>query len=77
MNAFSMFLQSPHGRRLSQAAWGRQLGISKSYVAHLASGRRVPSLDLAFKIENLSEGVVTMQSWMISEALGEDGCLQA
>jgi len=41
----------------------KQLGISQSYLSGIKTGARRPSLDLAFAIEDVTEGHVTARSW--------------
>jgi len=40
-----------------------QLGISTAYLSQLESGKKRPSLDLAFRIERLTGGAVPAASW--------------
>ena len=48
---------------ISRAAMAKQLGLSRSSVDAIANGSRVPSLSLAFEIEDLSLGKVALASW--------------
>jgi DNA-binding transcriptional regulator YdaS (Cro superfamily) len=48
----------------SRAAWAAELGISKSYLSHLANGDRQPSLEIAAKIERLTNGAIPAASWI-------------
>jgi DNA-binding transcriptional regulator YdaS (Cro superfamily) len=54
---------SAQGNPPSRREMGRQLGVSHSYVCMLVRGRRSPSLALALRIETLTGGAVTTQSW--------------
>ena len=40
-----------------------KLGVDKSYLSHLRSGRRRPSLETAGKIERATEGAVPVAAW--------------
>jgi len=64
MNTFETFLNSKRGRKQSRAAWAVEFQITSSYVAHLVSGLRQPSLATAYQIEQATEGRVSMQSWI-------------
>lgn len=41
-----------------------RLGISKSYLSDILNGNKTPSLDLAFRIERLTNGAVPASSWI-------------
>lgn len=64
MNTFQTFLGSKAGRLHNRKQWAVRFEVTPSFVAHLASGIRRPSLETAFIIERETEGVVTMQSWL-------------
>lgn len=51
----------------TQSAFARKIGISRSYLSEIASGKKRPSLALAFKIESATEGAIPASSW-VSEA---------
>ena len=54
-----------HEHGVSYAAAARALGTSRQHLAQICKGPdRLPSLDLAFRIEQYTNGTVTMQSWM-------------
>jgi len=72
MSAFSTFMDSKAGKRLSHAGWAEEFGCSRSFITHMKQGHRRPSLETAYKIEQATEGAVTMQSWFTSV---EDGIL--
>jgi hypothetical protein len=63
MNAFGKFLDSKEGRLLSRSQWAVKIKVSPSFIAHLASGIRLPGLATAHRIEEATNGVITMQSW--------------
>lgn len=44
--------------------WAARLGVSRSYLSLLESGKKVPSLVLAVKIEKISQGKVPAASWV-------------
>ncbi|GAA6190872.1 helix-turn-helix transcriptional regulator [Phaeobacter sp. NW0010-22] len=48
----------------TRAAWAKRLGVSRSYMSDLLNGNRIPSLELAAKIERLTAGKVTAVSWV-------------
>lgn len=50
--------------------WAERLGITKSYLSDLVNGKRVPSLELAVRIERETSGRVTAASW-ITETQGD------
>lgn len=37
------------------------IGITTGMVSHIATGRKIPSLDLALKIQDATEGAVTVR----------------
>lgn len=45
-------------QRVSAAAFGRDIGVSRSHVKRLLSGERVPSPTLAIRIEQATHGQV-------------------
>lgn len=48
----------------TRAAWAKRLGISPSYLSDLVNGKKLPSLDLAVRIERETGGVVVANSWI-------------
>ena len=48
---------------LNQDEVAEQLGCSRVYVAMMAGGHKYPAAELMWKIEQWSEGAVSMQSW--------------
>jgi len=53
-----------HKHGLSLRAFGEVLGISRGQVGMYTSGRSKPSLDLAVKIEQVTDGDVPCLSWV-------------
>lgn len=51
--------------QLSAAEVARDLGVDASYVSHLRAGRRVPSLVIAARIEQLTG--IPARAWVTSE----------
>lgn len=49
------FSDKPHG---SKAELARALGVSKTWMALLISGQKVPSPELALEVERLTQGQV-------------------
>jgi len=58
-----MFTQAITASGQTRKAIADQLGISASYLSLLESGKKRPSLDLAFRIERLTGGAVPAASW--------------
>lgn len=52
---------------MSAAELARRLGVSRSTITHLANGDKVPSLMLAFKISNLTNRKVSIESWCVDQ----------
>jgi transcriptional regulator with XRE-family HTH domain len=48
----------------SQTAWAERLGISKSYLSSILSGKRRPALDLAVSIQRATNDQVLATSWI-------------
>jgi len=48
---------------LSQPEAAAKLGLSRSHLGNIETGTYVPSLSLAGKLEQMTEGAVTMQDW--------------
>lgn len=61
------FRDKPRG---SQVALARKVGVSKTWMCLLVSGREVPSAALALMIEKLTKGDVTRRS-MRPDLFGE------
>ena len=47
----------------TQAEWARRLDVSRGYLHGIINGTKRPSLDLALRIERLTDGAVPVQSW--------------
>ena len=52
---------------LSQRALGRALGLSSTAMCHIEAGRAQPSLQVAIKLETLSNGEVPCMGWKVEE----------
>lgn len=50
-----------HGRK--QTWMAEQLGISVVHMSRVATGAALPSRDLIYRIEDLTEGAVNASSW--------------
>lgn len=48
----------------SQTVWAERLGIARSYLSDLLNGNKVPSLDLAVRIQRATGGAVPADSWI-------------
>jgi len=48
----------------TQSAWAARLCVSKGYMSGLLSGKKIPSLELAVRIERLTAGAVPAASWV-------------
>lgn len=53
----------------SQTAWAERLGISKSYLSAILSGKRQPALDLAVRIQRATDDKVLATSWIAAAPL--------
>lgn len=62
---FSEFIRRS-GR--NRAAWADRLGISRSYLSDILNGNKIPSLELAAKIERATGGAVMASSWIVDPA---------
>lgn len=49
---------------LTRANFAAALGISRSYLSMLEVGKKVPSLDLAVRIQRLTNNRVPAESWV-------------
>ena len=52
----------------TQTAWAGRLGISKSHLSEIIGGKKLPSLELAGRIEHESGGAVPMTSWVLQQS---------
>ncbi len=48
----------------SRAAWATRIGVSRSYLSDMLNGKKTPSLDVAVRIERLTQGAVPASSWI-------------
>lgn len=60
MEKLQQFLNASGTR---QSALAGTLGITRGYMSELVSGRKVPSLPLAFQIERATAGAVPVDAW--------------
>jgi DNA-binding XRE family transcriptional regulator len=51
-------------KRISQTDFAKDLGISRNHLGEILRGRRTPSVKLAKKIEELTQGEVTREQAM-------------
>lgn len=51
--------------KLPKAAFSKKLGVSPGHLSDLLSGRRLPSLPVALKIEALTQGKVVPRSFVV------------
>ena len=49
---------------LSRERFASTLGISRGYLSGLEHGKKLPSLDLAVRIDRLTHGAVPVASWV-------------
>ena len=47
-----------------QSAMAALLGISRGYMSQMVSGLKLPSLDLAVRIERITNGAVPASAWI-------------
>ncbi|WP_431197557.1 helix-turn-helix transcriptional regulator [Shimia thalassica] len=62
-----MFLNYVCRSGVSRTDWAKRLEISKSYMSDLLNGKRIPSLEVAVRIERATGGAVPASSWINSE----------
>jgi transcriptional regulator with XRE-family HTH domain len=55
-------------KQLTQTQVGEKVGITASQISQIETRRRGASLDVAARIERLTEGAVTVQSFVKLEA---------
>ncbi|WP_083783465.1 helix-turn-helix domain-containing protein [Maritimibacter alkaliphilus] len=53
---------------IRQRVFAEQIGCSSSYLSEILSGRKIPSLTLAFAIERETKGAVPASSWVKNAA---------
>jgi len=58
------FLQSPTGKKYSQAHWARTFGLSRAYFNQLASGVKIPSLSVALHLDERTDGMINIRKWL-------------
>lgn len=54
--------------RLTQAQFAAQLGVDQATISKICSGKLMPSLPLAVKIDRTSGGAVSVYSWVPSSS---------
>lgn len=59
-----MFKEAIINSGATRAEWADRLDISRSYLSDLVNGKKMPSLDLAVRIERLTAGAVPVASWI-------------
>jgi len=52
-------------KNLTKTEFAERVGIHLSYITHLVKGRRVPSLSVALKIQDLTDGEVPVTTWVM------------
>jgi len=50
----------------TQAHWASAFGVSTGFLSTLVSRRKMPSLELAVRIERMTQGAVPVASWVAS-----------
>ena len=53
----------------SGAEVARQIGVDATYISHLRSGRRYPSMSLVAKISEATAGMVGFNAWLAARAI--------
>lgn len=54
----------------TQEALARQCSLSRSYIAEILSGAKVPGRDAMKKIEDGTEGAVPAAAWFVEQQAG-------
>lgn len=57
------FFESPEGKMKRRADWARDFEITRGYIAQLEHQGKIPSLPVAIRINNVTEGKVTPFDW--------------
>ncbi len=57
--------------KTTKTAFAQQLGISRGYLQHILSGIKTPSVKLAKKIEEMTEGKVSKEEVLFPEEYQE------
>lgn len=58
------YLETPEGKSVSQAEWGRRCGLSRGYISQLRDGEKTPSIVAAYHIQVATGGAVSMEDWV-------------
>lgn len=61
MTKLSSYLKE---RRIRQADFAEQVGVSQGVISRLANGASKPGLDLAVRIERATAGSVSASTWV-------------
>lgn len=49
--------------KMQQQVFAKTVPVTEQYLSHLLNGKRKPSMRLAERIEELTEGAVTPNDW--------------
>lgn len=58
------FISTPEGQVVSQAEWARRCEVTRGYFCQLRDENKTPSLEVAYRIELVTKGRVSMQDWV-------------
>ena len=61
-----------HASGQTQAAWAARIGVSAAYLSALLAGQKTPSLAVAARIEDITDGRVPAASWVRQSRLPSD-----
>lgn len=53
---------------LKRSEFAELLGIGRAYLSSLETGKKRPSLELAVRIDRITNGLVPVASWISSQA---------
>lgn len=67
------FISTPAGRVVSLAEWARRVGVTRGYLCQLRDDTKTPSIEVAWRIEKVTDGQVTMQDWVKDPSDSEKG----
>ena len=48
----------------TRSAWAARIGVGKGYLSVLLNKKRIPALEVATRIERLTDGRVPASSWV-------------
>ena len=66
------FISSPEGGIVSQAEWARRVGVTRGYFSQMMQELKTPSVPVAWKIEQTTDGAVRMQDWVDDDGRDND-----